>query len=90
MTREIENLVNGLDLSNEELIEISELVHNKAFQKLVKEILRVKKDYIIEECGLQEELNRARLTLEGNKEIIDAITMIDAKYRQEIKNEQEN
>jgi hypothetical protein len=89
MTNEIKTILGMLNLTEEELIEVSELANNKAFQKLCSEIMRVKKDAIIETIGTQAELDRARLTLEGNREIIETIALIDSKYRQDIHNKKE-
>lgn len=65
----ITTLYNGLDLSEDNVKWMSNIWLEPQFQDLRKKLLEVKKTAIIDIVSTQEELNLARLTLDGNDEV---------------------
>lgn len=67
-------IVEGLE--KEELQSASVIFKNSVFKKVIDSIVQVKKDAIVDEVKSQEELDYARLTLEGNREVFEIFKML--------------
>jgi len=69
LTVDINSLYSDLDLSPNEVADISVMFNSKAFRNVLSKIIQIKSLAIIDDIETQEQLEKARFTLEGNKEI---------------------
>jgi hypothetical protein len=74
-------------LDKEEIHSASGIFNNSVFKKVINEIIEVKSKSIVEDISTQEELNLARFTLEGNREILEVFKRLDASIDKVIKEE---
>lgn len=65
-------------LSTEEIQSASGVFNNSTFKKIINEIIKIKSKSIVETIATQEELDLARLTLDGNKEVLEVFERINA------------
>jgi len=72
-------------LDKEEIQSASGIFNNSVFKKIINEIITVKSKSIVEDIKTQEELDLARLTLDGNKEILEVFEKINASIDRETK-----
>lgn len=77
------------EYTTNEMGDISNLFRNKTFQKVIKDFLRIKAEFIADEIEDQEDLNKIRYTRKGNKEILELAELFDTYYQDKIKEEKE-
>jgi len=73
-------LYNRLAITKDEQADMSELFSKSIFKKICAEIIRIKKDDIIESVETQGQLDLAKLTLIGNREIFEIFEKAHKDY----------
>ena len=74
-------------LDKEEIHSASGIFNSSVFKKVINEIVAVKSKSIVEDIKTQEELDLARLTLDGNNEVLEVFERIDASIEREKKDD---
>jgi hypothetical protein len=73
-------------LKKDEINSAGAIFKNSVFIKILNRIKDVKRDAIVDEINTQEELDMVRMTLEGNKEILDVFQRL---YTDSLEKEEE-
>jgi len=81
-----QGLFDQLALTKEDLADASTVFSNRAFKKILGEIIRIKKDAIIDSVETLEELERAKMTLDGNTELFEVFECAHNQYINRNKN----
>jgi len=69
LTVDINSLYSDLELTQDEVADMSVIFNSPAFKNVLKKIIQIKSLAIVEEIEKQDDLDRARFTLIGNKEV---------------------